>query len=148
MNRLIRLAEKGYIPDFLIRQGIRYFTAKRLRDEQEYDVDFAGARYQRLLDQLRTSPIAESVDQANEQHYEVPTDFFKAVLGPTLKYSCAYWDSGISDLAQAETRMLELYAQRAEIEDGMSILDLGVWMGLVCTVGCTRISQLHDLRGL
>ena len=126
---MIRLAEQGFVPNFLIRQGIRYFVAKRLRDEREHDIDFVTSRYRELLKSLSESPIALSVEQANEQHYEVPTSFFQAVLGPALKYSCAYWDDTTKDLAEAEEHMLKQYSERAEIEDGMSILDLGCGWG-------------------
>src|ERR1044072_5146052 len=49
---------------------------------------------------------------ANQQHYEVPAEFFRLVLGPHLKYSCAYWPPGVDNLADAEKAALALTAER------------------------------------
>ena len=119
-------AESGYVPDRLLRWGIRMFAADRLRDEaRRGDAD----RLRDLLDELRRSPIALHVERANEQHYELPPAFFAAVLGSRLKYSGAYWPAGVERLDLAEEAMLELTCQRAQIEDGMSVLDLGCGWG-------------------
>ena len=66
---------------------------------------------------------------ANEQHYEVPAEFFQRVLGPHLKYSCGYWPDPQMTLADAEAAMLRLTVERAELDDGMQILELGCGWG-------------------
>jgi len=73
--------------------------------------------------------IAEATEEAKEQHYEVPTDFFLLSLGPWLKYSSCYWPKGCSTLRGAEEAMLEKICERAQIQDGMEILDLGCGWG-------------------
>lgn len=86
------------------------------------------------------------MDKANKQHYEVSTEFLQSCLGPRMKYSSCLYDeekaelggsSGkeaevSSRLADAEVRMLELYCERAKLEDGMDILDLGCGWGSLC----------------
>lgn len=67
--------------------------------------------------------------EANVQHYEVPSRFFERVLGPQLKYSCAYWDTATASLDEAEEAMLRLTAERAGLKDGMRILELGCGWG-------------------
>ena len=94
MSVLIDLAEARRVPDNLIRLGIRRLVGQRLRDESRDDVEAQGLRNQRLVEQLRSSRIALDTDLANEQHYEVPADFFQLVLGKHLKYSSGYWDRG------------------------------------------------------
>jgi len=66
---------------------------------------------------------------ANEQHYEVPADFFVEVLGPHRKYSACLWSDGIESLGAAETAALEMTCQRAELADGQRILELGCGWG-------------------
>jgi cyclopropane-fatty-acyl-phospholipid synthase len=78
---------------------------------------------------LRASPIAIETQAANAQHYELPTSFFEAHLGPRLKYSCGYYPRGDETLAQAEDAMLALYAERARLADGQRVLDLGCGWG-------------------
>ena len=129
MNALLELAERGLVPDALVRIGARRLIANRLRQERAGDAEDASKRYGELLEELRSSPVAMETEAANEQHYEVPDEFFRLVLGPRLKYSACYWPAGVRDLAEAENAMLELYAARAGINDGMRILDLGCGWG-------------------
>ncbi len=54
------------------------------------------AQQKRLMDliaRLKASPIAINTIDANQQHYEVPTEFYLNVLGPNLKYSSCYFES-------------------------------------------------------
>ena len=59
--------------------------------------------------------IAEATEEAKEQHYEVPTQFFKLTLGPWLKYSSCYWPEGCTSLKEAEEAMLESICERAQV---------------------------------
>ena len=113
------------VPDPLVRAAIRVNCLRRLARER-----VGGAERQRdFLDELRAAPIALAVDKANEQHYEVPAEFFRFVLGPRLKYSCCLWGHGVARLAEAEDAMLALTCERAAVADGMRILDLGCGWG-------------------
>ena len=78
---------------------------------------------------MRNGPTAVATDAANRQHYEVPTEFFRMILGPRLKYSSCLWPAGVETLSDAEDAMLELCAQRARIADGQRVLDLGSGWG-------------------
>ena len=120
------LAEHGLIPQPLVRAGIRHLIADRLRSEARLD---QAARRIALLAAMRAGPIALHVADANVQHYEVPVEFFRSVLGPRLKYSCALWERGTTTLAAAEEAMLRLTCERAAIVDGMRVLDLGCGWG-------------------
>jgi cyclopropane-fatty-acyl-phospholipid synthase len=66
---------------------------------------------------------------ANRQHYEVPPEFFQLVLGRNLKYSGCLWPAGVERLDAAEEAMLALTCKRAELADGMEILELGCGWG-------------------
>jgi len=122
----IGAAESGLVPDWITRRGIRRFAADRLRGEAH---DPGADRPRALRRELRRSAIALHVDAANAQHYELPPVFFRAVLGRRLKYSCAYWSSGARDLDAAEEAMLDLTCRRAQLADGMRVLDLGCGWG-------------------
>jgi cyclopropane-fatty-acyl-phospholipid synthase len=78
---------------------------------------------------LRQSPIAVQTEAANEQHYEVPQEFFQLVLGTNRKYSCCYYPTGTETLDEAEEKMLALTCERAQLRDGMDILELGCGWG-------------------
>ncbi len=125
----ISLAESGFVPDGLVRIGIRALLRERLRELEVADAEHAMERHQAFLAQARHSPIALATEAANRQHYEVPAAFYERVLGPHRKYSCAYWRPETSTLAEAEAEMLERVAVRAALEDGQRVLDLGCGWG-------------------
>jgi cyclopropane-fatty-acyl-phospholipid synthase len=121
--------ERGLLPDCLIRIGIRRMVSARLRKEQQGSPAEQAERLMRFIAQLRQSPVAIRPDAANAQHYEVPADFFRHVLGPQMKYSCALWNEDTKDLAEAEEATLDLTCRRARLEDGQDVLELGCGWG-------------------
>ncbi len=129
---LIDLAERAVLPDWLIRFGMRRLMAARLRAERRRELARPGEAMRSFVEQMRGGPIAVEADAANVQHYEVPTEFFRQVLGPRLKYSCCYWPGPETTLPEAEDAMLDLFCERAEIEDGMDVLELGCGWGSLC----------------
>ncbi len=86
-------------------------------------------RLRALVARMSEGPIAEVPEKANEQHYELPAAFLELILGPRMKYSGCLWTAGVSDLAEAEEAMLALTCARAQVADGMRILDLGCGWG-------------------
>ncbi len=128
--RLLDLAlEKGVLPDPVLRAGSRWGTVARVRREARGGVEAQEARLAELVERMSTGPIAEQVESANEQHYELPPEFFGLFLGPRRKYSGCLWPDGVTDLPGAEIAMLELTCERAGIVDGMRVLDLGCGWG-------------------
>ena len=145
MNWAIELAERRLLPDVLVRAGMRRVLAARLRSERAGDEDSAERRLQAFVDEMRAEPIAVAADAANQQHYELPAEFFATVLGPWLKYSSGLWPAGVEDLAESEQRMLELSCERAGLVDGMSVLDLGCGWGSLSRWIATRYPRCRVL---
>jgi cyclopropane-fatty-acyl-phospholipid synthase len=116
-----RIIDAGRLPDPLLRGAIRgMLWARRTRGLD--DPQLLAAR-------LWAGPVTVAVDAANTQHYEVPARAFELMLGARMKYSCAWWPSGVDDLDAAEERMLELTCRRARLQDGQDILELGCGWG-------------------
>ena len=134
------LVERDAVPDWMLRAGIRRLIAQRLREEDKGEPERQQAHLMGYIEELKASPIARDTLAANEQHYEVPAAFFEAVLGSHRKYSCCYWQDG-DRLSEAERRMLDLTAERARIEDGHSILDLGCGWGAFSLYAAERFSH-------
>ena len=126
---LVQLSERGWLPDALVRFGIRRLCARRLRDEQAGGLDAVAERQRLRIADLHGSAIAIETDAANEQHYELPPAFFQHCLGGHLKYSACFWDDTTADLDAAEARMLAVYGERAQLADGQRILELGCGWG-------------------
>lgn len=125
----LKLVEKGYVPDAWCRRGIRRLLVQRLAEQAAPSFGDERKRLKAFADELRKSPVAIHTDKANEQHYEVPPEFFKLVLGKHLKYSCCFFDERARNLDAAEARMLQISCERAQLQDGQTILELGCGWG-------------------
>ncbi|HVT04890.1 MAG TPA: cyclopropane-fatty-acyl-phospholipid synthase family protein [Thermoanaerobaculia bacterium] len=126
---LDRLLIRGFIPDAIVRFGIRRFLKQRLTEQSRGGSEQVALRRTEYLAMLRDSPLAVATDAANEQHYEVPASFFRLVLGKNMKYSSALWPDGTAGLDDAEDAMLALTCQRAALIDGQEVLELGCGWG-------------------
>lgn len=113
----------------------------RVREYSTKSVEYQMEYKQAFVRQLRSMPVAIVTDKANEQHYEVPSQFYLYVLGRHLKYSGCLYEKSTSTLEEAERAMLELYCVRAEIVDGMSILDLGCGWGSFCLFAAAKFPK-------
>ena len=129
IKKLIDLAEKGIMPDFLIRSGIRRMQKERILWEKSRSVSEVEVHHQNWVNEMKSSSIAYVPEKANEQHYEVPPDFFVNALGKHLKYSSGFWPTGVTTLDDSEFAMLKLSAERAEITNADKILELGCGWG-------------------
>jgi tRNA G46 methylase TrmB len=166
-ERCIPLIYTGLIPDWCIRFGIRLQLRDHLqilRNKKSFKstsssssqaaVEMELQTKMEIVQQLGESPIAIATESANQQHYEVPARFYDLCLGTRKKYSSGWWTRPNTTLEESEVAMLELYCQRAELENGMSIVDLGCGWGSLtlflaerypdCTI--TAISNSHSQR--
>lgn len=149
----LSLAETGRVPDALIRVAIRSILRRRLRELPRRDCEAAEEANRAFREELCRSPVALVPELANQQHYEVAPAFFERVLGWRLKYSCGLWGSGVRDIDAAEEMMLSVTCGRAQLSDGMSVLDLGCGWGSLslwiaeryprCQVTATSNSKLQ-----
>ena len=119
----------GRVPDALLRRLIRRRLGERLEQLQAASGGDDAAALRRHAAALAAGPLVSHQEAANRQHYELPTAFFSEFLGPRLKYSCCLWPPEVADLAAAEEAMLALTCERAGLEDGMDVLDLGCGWG-------------------
>jgi cyclopropane-fatty-acyl-phospholipid synthase len=70
--------------------------------------------------------------QAISHHYDVSNDFYRLVLGPTMTYSCAYFDSPQMSLNDAQTSKYDLICRKLGLQRGMRFLDVGCgWGGML-----------------
>ena len=119
------ILDGGYLPNAVIRLGIRSQLRQRISIIASTSLSDAYAKKMEYVSLLRSRPIAIETAAANEQHYEVGTGVLVACLGPRMKYSSCLYPKGGETLAQAEIAMLETYVEKAGLKDGMSVLDLG-----------------------
>ncbi len=124
-----QILAKGIVPDAIIRLGIRSRLAGTLAPFEKLNCEQRQAKLMQHLAELKASPVAIATDEANEQHYELPTRFFEKVLGKHMKYSSGYWEEGVTSIDESEAKMLEITCKRADLIDGQRILELGCGWG-------------------
>jgi cyclopropane-fatty-acyl-phospholipid synthase len=138
---LDNLLERDLLPDWLIRIGIRRLLRQRLHEEDRGGAERQQAHLLEFVRQLKASPVAIATDAANQQHYEVPSRFYQLALGRHLKYSSALWERSTATLDEAEAAMLALTCQRARLNDGQHVLELG------CGWGSLSLYMAEKFRG-
>ncbi len=117
-------AERLPFPDWALRLGVyalvsrtsRLFRASPMGDEV----------FVRTMERF---PIAQHVEEANQQHYELPAAFFELVLGPRRKYSSCLYPGPFTTLAEAEEAALAETVAHADLRDGQTVLELGCGWG-------------------
>jgi cyclopropane-fatty-acyl-phospholipid synthase len=120
----IHAAEGLPAPDGLRRAAIAWLVEGQRRELLALPENAAAA----FVRDMRERPIAEHVGAANDQHYELPPEFFRLVLGPRLKYSSCLYRHGVG-LAEAEEIALAETCEHAGLADGQRILELGCGWG-------------------
>lgn len=146
----IRVVERVPVPDAILRQGIAMLVRRMKRR-------LAAGTFGTVDDFARDMgrrTIAEHVQAANDQHYELPPEFFALHLGPRRKYSCCFYQTGAESLAEAEAEALDQTIAHADLHDGQRILELGCgWGSLALTMAerfpdarITAVSNSHAQR--
>jgi cyclopropane-fatty-acyl-phospholipid synthase len=125
MSFATRLADRFDLPDLVTTAAIGRRVAATRRELAASDPQ-AEARF---AAEMAGKPIAVFTQAANEQHYELPPEFFALVLGPRRKYSSCLYEGGAMTLAEAEERALAETADHAALADGQAILELGCGWG-------------------
>ncbi|MFF8901885.1 class I SAM-dependent methyltransferase [Streptomyces lydicus] len=67
--------------------------------------------------------------EAISHHYDVGNDFYALVLGPSMVYSCAYWESPAASLEDAQRDKLDLICRKLALKEGQRLLDVGCGWG-------------------
>jgi len=136
------------LPDPLLRSAVRIILRRKTKLQEIKNIEECQSFINTFADSLKNEEIAVHTDEANKQHYELPPQFFQAVLGKMLKYSCGYWPDHtdpsqlINFLDRSEEDMLSLTCRRAEVSNGQQILDLG------CGWGSTAMYMARKYRGM
>ena len=118
-----------FFPSSLLRAFVRVYLEVSQRLFVTGNVVEEQIEILKMCDKDR---VAVHTEDANKQHYEVPTEFFQMHLGKRLKYSASEWMTGEEDLDKAETGTLSIYQKENKMEDlkpGDFVLEMGCGWG-------------------
>jgi cyclopropane-fatty-acyl-phospholipid synthase len=62
------------------------------------------------------------------EHYDLGNDLYQPMLGPSMVYTCGYWEN-TNDLDRAQFQKMELVCRKLQLQPGMRILDIGSGFG-------------------
>ncbi len=128
-NNALQFAEKGHVPDAMLRAGIRRLVKTRLNEIANSDCETGSKMFSDFIATMDKAPIALVPELVNAQHYEVPAAFFFYCLGQNRKYSSCFWLNNTQTLDEAEVLALQQTCEHADLKDGQHILELGCGWG-------------------
>lgn len=120
---------EAYMDGWWDCEAIDVMICKALRADLERAVSRNLPVLANMLFYLLTNP--QSIYRASmvaEKHYNFGNDMFECMLGPTMNYSCGYWETA-SNLDEAETAKMALIARKLQLAPGMEVLDIGCGWG-------------------
>ena len=86
-----------------------------------------------------TEAVAETAGKGRDDkplvqfHYDLSNAFYALFLGPTMAYTCAYWEGKATTLDEAQVAKFEMICRKLRLKPGDRFLDIGCgWGGLVC----------------
>ncbi len=109
--------------DEMCFRAIRAQLTKQVRLNLRTLLTIAASLLYNLQNRVRARLVGK-------RHYDLGNDFFAAMLGSSMQYSCAYFH-GVDDLDLAQQAKMDLICRKLELQPGMRLLDIGCgWGGL------------------
>ena len=126
---IMKIFETGLVPEYLIRVWIRKVCKDAIKEASLGDIESRHAVFRQILKELRLGRLPRNRNIIDDQVAEMDVDFYKNILGENLKHSCCYFATGAEKLDEAEETMVWMTADRAQIRNGMNILEVGCGWG-------------------
>jgi cyclopropane-fatty-acyl-phospholipid synthase len=140
-------AGESYMDGWWDAEQLDEFFARVHRARLDREIRNFSTLLQVFLSRLANRQNRRRSRQVAEQHYDLSTRLYEAMLGPTMQYTCAYYgvDGAETELDAAQRAKLALIADKLHLEPGMRVLELGGGFGelaryLAAEHGCEVVS--------
>ena len=121
--------DTGIIPNWAIRLMVRQQLHKYSKRISKIDDIQLLELQQTFRKECLQNPIAINTSESNQQHYNIPPSVFEMILSKIMKYSGSIWADATNELYNADRDTNSIYIDRALIENGHHVLDLGCGWG-------------------
>ncbi|TQF74893.1 methyltransferase domain-containing protein [Rhodococcus spelaei] len=98
-------------------------------------------RWRRFAEGLRHSKTRDA--EAIHHHYDVSNAFYEKVLGPSMTYTCAAYESPDQSLEDAQDNKYRLVFEKLNLKPGDRLLDIGCGWG-----GMVRYAARHGVKAI
>ena len=100
----------------------------------------AEGKFARIVRQIGHTRQKDA--EAIRYHYDVSNEFYQQFLDPNMVYSCAYFEDGTEDLADAQVKKIDHILRKIQLQPNQTMLDIGCgWGALVI-----RAAQQYGAR--
>jgi cyclopropane-fatty-acyl-phospholipid synthase len=79
-----------------------------------------------------------------QAHYDLSNDFYRLFLGPTMMYTCAYFEREDMTHEEAQEAKIKLALDKCDLQPGQRLLDIGCGWGLTIA----RAVENYGVRGI
>ena len=121
--------DTGIIPDWAIRLTVRQQLRQYSKHISKIDDIHLLEIQHTFRKECSQKPIAINTSESNQQHYNIPPSAFEMILSKIMKYSGSIWADATTELYDADRDTNSICIDRALIENGHHILDLGCGLG-------------------
>ena len=99
-------------------------------------------RWRRAVEGLRHSMTRDA--GVISHHYDVSNRFYELVLGPSMAYTCALYETPDMSLEEAQAAKFELVCRKLDLQPGQRLLDVGCGWGAMVR----HAAREHGVRAL
>lgn len=134
---------QSFLPDYIVRFCLRQIMRRTTHELQSKDWPQKELRLVERIKQMDNTTF--DTDAANEQHYQVPTQFFLSHLGTRLKYSSCEWNEN-DTIDDAEKRTIceyQKYLKMEELVEGDIVLEVGNGWGSLCLSNAVQYPHIR-----
>jgi cyclopropane-fatty-acyl-phospholipid synthase len=82
--------------------------------------------------------------QQVQAHYDLSNEFYRLLLGPTMMYTCAYFERPDMTHEEAQEAKIRLALGKCDLQPGQRLLDIGCGWGLTIN----RAVENYGVRGV
>ncbi|KAF9613036.1 hypothetical protein IFM89_005470 [Coptis chinensis] len=147
MLKLLDRLDRGLVSNEELRELVTIQLDKRLKWGYKPTNEEQLAFHLEFINSLKNMDISGgNTEMINRELYEVPVPFLKLTFGKALKQSACYFKHQSMTIDEAEAAMHDLYCERAQIKDGLTILDIGCGQGALIFYIAQRNLNLQNVK--